>query len=156
MQAARIELLSGAERRGAARMLVDAPSTLRGSDAAPIDVTVSDISRTGFRIEAEAHLEIGATVTLGLRGAGAPEALVIRRDRTGYGCSFILPLSRQQMAQAMGDTDVVFPIASPDRRAEERADDVRRWEVRTALVYVVGVFALLALVWLWATMRTAI
>jgi PilZ domain len=56
------------------------------------DVTIIDLSMTGFRCETSFNLSIGQLVFVTIPTLGALEAVVMRRDRYVYGCQFDRPL----------------------------------------------------------------
>lgn len=56
------------------------------------DVTIIDLSVTGFRCETSFNLSIGQLVFVTIPTLGALEAIVMRRDGFLYGCQFERPL----------------------------------------------------------------
>jgi hypothetical protein len=122
------------ERRLTERRMVDEASTLRGPDQHPLDVMVSDLSRSGFKVLSDRELPLGAIVHLGLPGTGRLAARVVRRSGDRYGCEFVEYLSHDQVADAFGQSTVApLFIASSQWQAVE--DEVTRWPraVRTAI-----------------------
>ena len=83
------------DSRWAERHTVERDATLRDSDWSPIDVTVEDLSESGFGVVASTELGIGAEIGLGLSGIGMREARVVRRAGDLYGCEFLVPLTAQ-------------------------------------------------------------
>lgn len=108
MTAAKLDVLGDIDRRGAIRFDIGSPSTLRLPGGAPIDVDVDNFSRTGFRFRADIDLPVGTLVSLGLSGAGARAARVIRRRDDAYGCMFLTPVSHDALAQAFPAEDEVL------------------------------------------------
>ncbi|TVV72915.1 PilZ domain-containing protein [Sphingomonas solaris] len=124
--------LEADQRAGGPRIAIDRPSTVRPPARAPLDVTVQDLSSRGFRFVSAADLPIGTTVRVGLNGAGAQDARIVRRDGAAYGCAFLEPLSAARMATAFGAATVVkgaFPIADnavmPEPATEKWPGSVR-------------------------------
>jgi PilZ domain len=56
------------------------------------EVTIIDLSVTGFRCETSFNLSIGQLVFVTIPTLGALEAVVMRRDGFVYGCAFERPL----------------------------------------------------------------
>jgi hypothetical protein len=127
MLVARLDIEGKRERRGALRFTVDAPTTMRGPDCVPVDVVVANISSKGFLIYSDELLEMGMIVSVGLAGAGAREARIVRRDPSGYGCQFVAPLTQDEMATAFAGGRAIAEFVAPDRRAEQAAADRRSW-----------------------------
>lgn len=144
MLVAELDIVGIHERRGALRFVVDAPTTLRGPDAAPIDVVIADFSRKGFLMVTDAVLDVGMQVSVGLSGSGSREAIVVRRDPRGYGCQFVAPLTRTEMATAFANRDgAVAPLPSADeRRAKAEAEEQRAWYFWTSVAYGLAVATL--------------
>lgn len=56
------------------------------------DVTIIDLSMTGFRCETSFNLRVGQLVFVTIPSLGALEATVMRRTGFVYGCQFERPL----------------------------------------------------------------
>jgi hypothetical protein len=95
------------EARAAERRPAMAPSTLRASGAAPVDVMVIDVSATGVRISTAAQLEVGQEISIGLAGAGSSRAFVAWKRDDQYGCRFERPLEADGAAKAFSRSEVV-------------------------------------------------
>ena len=95
------------EERAAERRPAMAPSTLRARDRQAADVTVVDLSQTGIRIAAEAGLEVGEEISIGLAGVGARRAYVAWAREGQYGCAFEKPLAPTEVAHAFTSASVV-------------------------------------------------
>jgi hypothetical protein len=105
------------DSRWAERHTVERDATLRDSDWSPIDVTVEDLSESGFSVVAATDLAIGAEIGLGLSGIGMREARVVRRAAGLYGCEFLVPLTTQELRAALA-TPPMTPTPLPFDRAE--------------------------------------
>jgi hypothetical protein len=108
--AATIDLLEGdmaGERRHETRAAIDQPSTLRDDRGVPRDVTVEDLSQTGFRYQSVERLAVGSLVRLGLSGAGAVTARIVWQDGDDHGCAFIEALTAAQVNAAFTAQQVV-------------------------------------------------
>ncbi len=127
MLVARVEVLGEIDARGAVRFVIDRESTVRGMDGEPFDVVVENFSRTGFLFIGDADLPAGTLISVGLSGAGAREARVVRRDGPRHGCEFLMPLPRREFDHAFrGQEDVVAEIeAELERRAPRK--QARSW-----------------------------
>lgn len=142
MLTAKVDILGDIDRRGAIRFDVDSPSTLRAPDGKPIDVIVEDFSRTGFRISTEVDLPVGTLISLGLAGAGARVAQILRVRGNRYGCAFMKPLTDAEVAQAFQGQEAILadlartlatrlgqvddPATVPISRVKQMIDKLRR------------------------------
>jgi hypothetical protein len=141
-----VEVLGEIDARGGIRFTVDQESVVRGMDGVPVDVIVENFSRTGFLFVGDADLAIGTLISIGLSGAGAREARVVRRDGDGHGCEFLVPLPNRDMANAFrGQEALVSSIeAALERRyreAEPPEPEIRGWRpasLREALRRLIG------------------
>ena len=127
MLVARVEVLGEVDSRGGVRFTVDQESVVRGMDGAPIDVIVENFSRTGFLFVGDVDLPVGTLVSIGLSGAGAREAKIIRRDGDGHGCEFLMPLPARDMQNAFrGQDELVSSIEEAlERRYREAEIEVQ-------------------------------
>ncbi|NML07482.1 PilZ domain-containing protein [Sphingomonas sp. G-3-2-10] len=126
MLVARLEVLGEIDARGAVRFEVDVDSTLRGMDGEPVNVTVEDFSRTGFRFSGDLELPAGTLISIGLSGAGAREAKVVWRDGQAHGCEFLMPLPREKMRNAFrGQDDLVAELEQRFREGPPPAPPVK-------------------------------
>ncbi len=106
--AVRAEQLDASDRRhGDARTPVGQPSTMRIGDGLPSEIAVEDLSSRGLLFHAGQPLEVGAAVQIGLAGAGAAPAVVVRRDGDKHGAAFVRPLTPAQLAAAFSGGVVV-------------------------------------------------
>jgi hypothetical protein len=118
-----VEVLGEVDARGGVRFTVDQESVVRGMDGAPVDVIVENFSRTGFLFIGEVDLPVGTLVSIGLSGAGAREAKIIRRDGDGHGCEFLVPLPSRDMAKAFrGQDELVSSIEEALERRYREAE----------------------------------
>lgn len=105
MLVARLEVLGEIDERGSVRFTVDSDSIIRGMDGEPVNVVVENFSRTGCLFSGDLELPVGTLVSIGLSGAGAREAKVVRREGTAHGCEFLMPLPREKMRNAFRGQD---------------------------------------------------
>lgn len=118
MLIARLEVWGSMDARGSVRFLVDRGTTVRGMDGKPFDAQVENFSRTGFLFSADVDLPLGTLIWIGLSGAGAREAKVIRRDGPRHGCEFLMPLSQRDMQHAFrSQEDIIADLEELLRRA---------------------------------------
>ncbi len=83
--------------RGAERLNVERPSTLRGRDGKPVDATIEDLSITGCRLTLPDSETIGEYVMIGLAGVGIRSAQVIWSEANNIGCAFDKPLTAAEL-----------------------------------------------------------
>lgn len=143
MLVARVEVLGEIDARGGIRFAVDQESVVRGLDGVPVDVIVENFSRTGFLFVGEVDLPVGTLISIGLSGAGAREAKVVRRDGDAHGCEFLMPLPSRDMANAFrGQDELVSSIeAALERRyreAEPAEADAPPGSIREAIRRLLG------------------
>ncbi|UYY57052.1 PilZ domain-containing protein [Sphingomonas sp. S2-65] len=137
------------ERRVGGRRMLEEASTLRGPDRQPVDVTVSDLSQSGFNVRSDRELPLGAVVHLGLPGRGSLAARVVRRAGDHYGCEFLQYLADEQVAAAFEQSNVTTLFLGSSEW--ETAEPVlRRWPrpVRAAVALVGALLAWGAILWL--------
>lgn len=140
MLVAKLEVLGDIDRRGAIRFDADSPSTLRTPDGIPIDVTVENFSRTGFRFVTEVDFPIGTLVSLGLSGAGARAARIVRRRGDSYGCAFMKPLTSEEAVRAFkGQDSILSELASALEARFVSAEQARNTPMNRARAMVESV-----------------
>lgn len=107
--------------RAADRHALEIDGTVRATANGPVDVMVSDLSTTGCYFQTAEALDAGEIITIGLAGVGRREASVVRALQYGCGCEFVVPLSANELRDALAtpaDVVVAFPSgadrASPD------------------------------------------
>lgn len=116
--------------RTAERQQTDLRATARGADGRPDDVTVFDLSLSGFRISAVPGLDIGSTLTLGMSGVGTRRATVIREAGEALGCAFEQALSYDELHNALtGDTVVQVDFVVPGASDDHGDDAARPWSI---------------------------
>ncbi|WP_443026102.1 PilZ domain-containing protein [Sphingomonas sp. PB2P19] len=91
-------------RRKGARDVVARPSTVRAGDALPRDVTVQDLSATGFSFTTSTFIPVGTPIQIGLAGAGRASAQIAWRSGTCYGCRFHPVLTSGQITAAFSQS----------------------------------------------------
>jgi hypothetical protein len=80
------------DARRALRLDVAFNAGLREPGSTRFQISVVDLSVTGFRCETSFTLREGATVWLTIPGLSGIEAVVAWKDHFHYGCSFKAPL----------------------------------------------------------------
>lgn len=121
MLVARIEVLGEVDERGSVRFTVDHDSTVRGMNGLPVDVVVENFSRDGLLFTGNVDMPIGTLISIGLSGAGAREAKVVRRDGNAHGCEFLQPLPRRVMASAFrGHAEMLAELEAALERGTRR------------------------------------
>jgi hypothetical protein len=123
-------------RNGGLRAEIGQSSTLR-ADGVPHSIVVEDLSSSGFRFSARAHLAPQTIVRLGLSGAGIAEARVVRRQGDVHGCAFLRPLTRNQLQSAFTAGDVVAgAFVRYDHQAAVESEE--RWPAAARLAILFG------------------
>jgi hypothetical protein len=123
----RVEVLGEINERGAVRFTVDHDSTVRGMNGIPVDVVVENFSRTGMLFTGDVDMPVGTLLSVGLSGAGAREAQVVRRDGDAHGCEFLVPLPQRVMAIAFrGQAEMLAEIEAAFEPASPPPDDPPR------------------------------
>ena len=98
--------------RGSERFAAGLDATLRDRVTRPHDVTIEDLSLTGFRLSGGPRLDIGAQTSIGFAGIGVQQARVMRQDGSDYGCEFVTPITHEMLTSAL-TAGPVSPIAFP-------------------------------------------
>jgi hypothetical protein len=120
-------------RRSSDRHVVERLSTLRSGDA-PSDVTIDDLSLTGFRMSGVHGLNEGDLIKIGLAGVGVREATVIWLGDGVAGCSFSDPImqlefertiSANTVVDAQFRADSVIPVEFDERGDEDQVKSGR-------------------------------
>jgi hypothetical protein len=78
--------------RGAERLRVDAAARLKPNDWSSIEVRIVDLSRTGFRAESDARVQVGGCVSIEVPGVGAVQAQVEWQREGCFGARFVEPV----------------------------------------------------------------
>lgn len=121
--------------RSSIRHKVERWSTLRDENGTPQDVTIDDLSLTGFRMSEVKDLTKGDLIKVGLAGVGAREAIVIWVGDGIAGCNFSSPITPLQFEKTVSANTVVeadFGPYSPsaheiaESRGPSHAISVRR------------------------------
>lgn len=145
------QLRNDSRRLGERRATRDA-STLRNPGNEPIDVTVLNLSVSGFAVECARALPIGARVSLGLPGNGTHPAWVVRREGATYGCEFFEPIPGALVSSAFAESTVAtMPLRLEDMVGDIDAEPaVAKWPrpVRGWVLVGGAVAAWSAIAWL--------
>lgn len=88
------------DERVADRQTVNLDATLRKLDQHPVDISIEDLSATGFRMVTDASLALGVVLSVGISGIGRRDARVVRRADDHYGCEFLVPIGAAEIARA--------------------------------------------------------
>ena len=120
------QLHAGDRRQGDARTPVGQPSTMRIGDGTPSEIEVEDLSCRGLLFRTDQPLNVGAAVQIGLAGAGAAPAVVVRRDGDKHGATFVRPLTPAQLAAAFSGGTVVRALF-PSLPTSAPAPVIARW-----------------------------
>lgn len=83
---------TGQEGRRTARYEMKFRASLREQGTSKFDVTILDLSVTGFRFKCSFNLRDGTRVWLTIPGLSALESEVVWHDGYSYGCAFTSPL----------------------------------------------------------------
>jgi len=140
------------EERGADRyrLLLEAQAGL--PEAGTQAVRIHDLSATGFLLEAEAALDIGAEVSLDIPGAGAAVGDIVWSSGAFAGGQFRSPLAADALAAARSGSRVIWPdfvptsvadrspdiAPSPEEVAPTTAPADGRWPIGARVRFIVG------------------
>jgi hypothetical protein len=103
--------------RSSPRREVQIGGTIRHSDA-PIDVTITDLSETGFgAVLDDLPLETGACVVIGTHSLGVRKARVIWSNGARHGFEFVVPLRPGDVIEAKASDNVVTIIEPSNQEA---------------------------------------
>jgi len=102
-----------AEARSIDRRDVDIDATIRDQNARPVDVTVTNLSRAGFAVEAAIDLPVDHELAIGIAGVGIRSAAVVWRAGQLYGCRFTRPLTPAEFERALVADSVVTADFAP-------------------------------------------
>jgi hypothetical protein len=113
----------------ASRQELDRWATLRDSTMQPHDILVEDLSTTGCKIILNLDLEVGTLVRVGISGAGARPAKIVRGSMPMFGVAFEEPISEAEVRRAAAaDTVVAAEFVPPpaEEKKERPARPARR------------------------------
>lgn len=129
-------------KRSSIRHKVERWSTLRIGNGTPQDVTIDDLSLTGFRMSGVDEMTRGDLIMVGLAGVGAREANVVWVGEGIAGCSFSSPITPHQFEKTISANTVVeadFGDYSPNSHGiGEGAGPARTMSVRRALAIIIA------------------
>ncbi len=114
---ARIEEQS-AEERGAERFRLRLSSPGQVDSSGASSVTVHELSASGFLIETDAPLPVGASVSFELPVAGVVAGEIVWGSGTYLGGQFHAKLPRDVLAAALAASRVVWPSFTPTSIAD--------------------------------------
>lgn len=117
-----IRALMWDSRRSSERHNVERLSTVR-SGGVPSDVTIDNLSLTGFHLSGVSALIEGDVINIGLAGVGIREAQVIWTGDGAAGCSFSVPITTTEFEQTISANTVVSAVFGPEARAPAESVD---------------------------------
>ena len=129
--------------RAAERRSAGFDSTLRDAQNLPIDISIVDLSRSGFSMQTVPGCEIGDSISIGIPGVGTRTAWIVRDDFGLMGCSFGTFLTENELARALAreiSSLVAFPGAAclaSDLNSFE--PDITPYSRRTRVVLLIGI-----------------
>jgi hypothetical protein len=109
--------------RGALRRAIRLAATMRGQDDGAVDVTILDVSTTGFLAELPdgLSLETGTRACVAVAPIGRHGAIVVRREGRRHGFAFLQSLPPATVAALDPDASNVEPLfavsAAPPARS---------------------------------------
>lgn len=137
--------------RTSERFPVELDATVRKA-AQPYDVTVDNLSSSGFRMSGGPAMAVGTIVSIGFAGIGVHEARLMRIDGRVYGCEFVQPLSIANLTAALHATPTAPYVLPTKFDAAQLADAPEPYvqpyprRVKLALLVVTPV-ALWGIIW---------
>ena len=129
------------DARSSERREIAGETTLR-LDEKPCPVAVFNLSTTGCLVRAELDLSPGTIVRIGLPGAGAFPATVVRWDGMRAGCQFHEPLSPKDLEAAFQSEVVIDGAWTPEPHPDQ-ATGADPLSARRRLAVVVGLSGML-------------
>lgn len=151
MLLAKIALLDPNERRTDPRSDVGMPSTVRGVDAAAVDVVVDDMSASGLAFTSDVAWAVGARLTVGLAGGGRATGTIVRNSGSLYGCAFDRFLTPDQLATAFSSRTSQGRDLSISPALAAVPEAAPTWPIGTRVALVVSLALLL-----WTAIGTAV
>lgn len=121
------------DERIADRQAVNLGATVRQEDQRPIDVSIDDLSTTGFRMQSFETMAIDSTVSVGIAGLGRHTARIVRQDGNYYGCRFVRPVSIDGIAAAGPPQNIVradFGQLTPPPQTDDPPLDALELRIR--------------------------
>jgi hypothetical protein len=141
------------DSRSLDRRDVEIDATIRDQFSRPVDVTVTNLSRAGFAVEAEIELTVEAELGIGIAGIGIRPATVIWRAGQLYGCRFTRALTPSDFERALVAENVVTAAFNPaavrqieneaEGQAQAQATAEYKLPLRARFAVIVGLSALL-------------
>jgi hypothetical protein len=130
--------------RSAERHMLDADATVRGPDQVPVDVLVADLSLTGCLFLSSESLAVGSVITIGIAGIGRRDACIVRVEEPRYGCSFLPPLTDDELTAGLTESETISPF--PDWLRQPAGETIPetvtpKYSRRARLVALVGLTA---------------
>jgi hypothetical protein len=106
---AQLKYSYSADERNAERYRLLLPASAEAPEGGLVDVTVHDLSTSGFLVETEAPLSVGSEIILDIPGAGSVAAQVAWSSGNFFGGQFETPLSPSGVSAAFSASRVVWP-----------------------------------------------
>jgi len=130
--------IAGDRVRQAERLRLDAATRLRPNDWSSIEITMLDLSPSGFRARCEARLPVGSAVSLDVAGVGAVEAQVEWQRGQQFGARFFVPIDLASCAWTLDDrhhvlAELLVERAQAQQAGRSRAERQLRGEILRAL-----------------------
>jgi hypothetical protein len=137
-----IHALMWSTKRSSIRHKVERWSTLRIGNDAPQDVTIDDLSLTGFRMSGVDEMTKGDLIMVGLAGVGAREANVVWVGDGIAGCSFSSSITPHQFEKTISANTVVEadfgPYAPSSHELGESESSGRAMSGRRMLAIIIA------------------
>jgi hypothetical protein len=137
------------DSRSLDRRDVEIDATIRDQFSRPVDVTVTNLSRAGFAVEAEIELTVDAELGIGIAGIGIRPATVIWRAGQLYGCRFTRALTPSDFERALVAENVVtaafnqIAVRQAEVEGEAQAAPEYKLPLPARFAVIVGLSALL-------------
>ena len=95
--------IAGDKARGKARLRLDAAARLRPNSWSSVEVSMVDLSESGFQARCEARVQPGAGISLEIPGLGTVEAQVEWQRGEQMGARFVVPIDLARCAWTLKD-----------------------------------------------------
>ncbi len=122
------------EERSARRFRLLLPASAETAEAGLVDVSLHDLSATGFLIECAEPLSVGSEISLELPGIGSATGDVVWASGRFIGGEFRKALPPSALSTARASSPVLWPDFTPTSAAHRGAEAVAEQEAEVPLV----------------------
>jgi hypothetical protein len=130
-------------RRTRLRATIEQASTVRTDYSGPVDISVENFSKDGFRFSANSNISAGTLIRVGLAGAGQANARIAWQEGQHHGCIFLPALNHVQIEAAFSHSGKDSSVESltlatkPGRLVANIHDSISKFAPQSRLVIVI-------------------